>query len=180
MLLALILSMQAALQTPRLQPPSPPAEIRTGKLVHYAESWGDWTCPPLEKCGIAARQGVVTRPGEWCVATWYREDRNRTGTLLISGRTFRIRVCDYAHPVDLPRIQARGIVAEIPYPLAATVPGMISSGWTTGTLTLAPTAGSGSAAAPTTRSGRPWAGTPSMPLRARFARTLSRPLLQPW
>jgi hypothetical protein len=91
-------------------------------------------------CGIAARQGVAVRPGETCIATWYREDRNRTGTLAIGARTWRIRVCDYANPADLPEIQEQGIVGEIPHPLAATVPGMIADGWTTGTLTLAPTA----------------------------------------
>jgi len=179
--IVMLLAMQAALHSPRLQPPPPPPEIRTGKLVYYSKAWGDWTCPPLEKCGIAARQGVATRPGEWCVATWYREDLDRMGTLQIGTRTFRVRVCDYAHPVDLPRIQARGIVAEIPYPLAATVPGMIGSGWTMGTLTLAPIAGIGlENFAANTRAGWLWAETTIMPRLAISALSMRRPLPQPW
>lgn len=112
-------------------------EQRTGKIVLYGPTWGDWTCPATEKCGIAARQNVRPAPGEWCVATWYRTDRNRTGTLRIGSQSWRVRVCDYAHPEDLPRIQELQIAGEIPWPLAETVPGMVQDGWVTGTLVLA-------------------------------------------
>lgn len=112
------------------------AEIRTGKIVLYGPAWGDWTCPATEKCGIAARQGVKLQPGEWCVAAWYETDLNRTGILVLSGQMIPARVCDHADPLDLPRIQELGIAVEIPYPLAATIPGMIHDGWVTGTLIL--------------------------------------------
>lgn len=142
-LLALVLALTSP---PPAAPPGtifpistpPPLETRAGKIVLYGPSWGDWTCPPTEQCGIAARQGVTPLPGEWCVATWYRADRNRPGTLRIGARTIRVRVCDYANPRDLPRIRELGITGEIPWPLAQEIPGMISSGWVTGTLTLAP------------------------------------------
>lgn len=117
---------------------NPPRETRTGKLVYYAEDWEAWTCPATERCGIAARQGVTPAAGEWCVATWYREDLNRIGTLRIGTRTWRVRVCDYANPVDLPRILRLRIAGEIPYPLAQEIPGLVENGWTMGTLILAP------------------------------------------
>jgi len=113
-------------------------EQRTGKIVLYGPTWGDWTCPATEKCGIAARQNVRPAPGEWCVATWYRTDRNRTGTLRIGSQSWRVRVCDYAHPEDLPRIQELQIAGEIPWPLALEIPGLVQDGWVTGTLVLGP------------------------------------------
>lgn len=170
LVLALTMPRPALLSTGSLPPSNvlrrnefrfPPAEVRTGKLVYYAEDWEDWTCPADQKCGIAARQGVTLLPGETCVATWYREDRNRTGTLRIGARTIPVRVCDYAHPKDLPRIQEQGIAGEIPYPLAATVPGMTESGWVTGTLILGPIV-STALPATTTNAGTPtaWAFSP--------------------
>lgn len=112
----------------------PIVEARTGKIVHYAAGWGDWKCAATEKCGIAARQGVTPRADEWCVAGWHQDDLGRAGILYDGARIWRIRVCDYGNPGDLPEILRRGIAAEIPYPLAQQVG--ITGGWTTGVLVL--------------------------------------------
>ena len=126
--------------SPAAPPPavssSPATPSITGRAVYYAESWGDWTCPATEHCGIAARQGVRLSPGETCIATLYQADLKRTGTLLLAGRTFRIRVCDYAAPADRARIQAQGTVAELPYPLAREIPVLLRNGWVEATLWL--------------------------------------------
>lgn len=141
-MLDLLIALTLALLSPHPIPSFPGSpfaglEARTGRIVYYGPGWKDWTCPADQKCGIAARQGVTPAPGEWCVATWNQEELGRRGVLLIGRRAIPVRVCDYASPTDLPMIRARGIVAEIPYPLAETVPGMLASGSAPGTLALA-------------------------------------------
>ncbi len=109
-----------------------------GNVVYYSESWGAWTCPAAEHCGIAARQNVTVPPGMTAIATPNCADLNRTGFLSLNGSSpFPVIVADCANPRDAGLIHDRGIVAEVPYPTAEKYRFLVQ-GKTTGTLWLLP------------------------------------------
>jgi len=109
-----------------------------GKAVHYSPTWGTWTCPREQKCGIAARNGVTVPKGVWPVATPLCRDLGRRGYLSISNaHPEEIVVADCADPADLEVIRSRGIVVEVPY-LVAERHGFVGDGWARASLWLLP------------------------------------------
>lgn len=138
-MLTMLLAMQAALASPRLCLP-PPALSRTitpisapplsGKIFYYDKRW-DWT-------RIARNHGLGIPPGRTPIATANCRSLGRTGWLTLGSSVSPVAVfvADCTAPADLALVRRRNIVAEIPWDLAATVPGMIADGWVLGTLVL--------------------------------------------
>ena len=91
----------------------------SGRAAHYSPSWGDWRCPPTQKCGIAARQGVQVPAGYTPIAHWDCRSLGRRGSLWLDGRgPLRVIVADCTAAEDLETVLRRGIVAEVPYAVA--------------------------------------------------------------
>ncbi len=89
---------------------------------------------------IAARQGVTVPAGYTPIAHW---DCSRLGdwgelTFSVDGTsyTYRVIVVDYTAPEDLALVQARRIVAEVPFAVALAT-GFLAQGLVPGQLVFA-------------------------------------------
>lgn len=87
-----------------------------GQAAYYGQSWGDWTCPASEHCGIAARQGVTVPASATCVAVPECDRLGERGYLWIEDApALRVVVCDCTAAQDLESVRRRDIVVEVPY-----------------------------------------------------------------
>ena len=166
LIVALVLALTSPLQIT--------SSMTTGRVVYYGPSH-DWS-------RIAELQGVEIPPGLTPIARPDCATLGSTGWIMLPGQDPLPWIqADCTATEDQDLVRSRNIVAEIPYPLASQVPGMIQGGWVEGTLSLdAPTAGTETGFAGNTRRGRPWGKTTGMSLPATSAPATSRCPARPW
>lgn len=89
---------------------------QSGAVVYYAESYdrAEWEA-------IAGRQGVAFSHTDVLIAHRDCSTLGSVGLLWIEGDPipYRVRVVDCTHAQDMASVESRGIVAEVPYRIAA-------------------------------------------------------------
>ena len=91
-----------------------------GRCVYYSPAY-DWDV-------IAQRNNVTIPVGRAPIARPDCGQLGSTGTLYLGDLALPFVVADCTAPEDLALVQGRGIVAEVPYPVAVRT-GFVTVGW---------------------------------------------------